>query len=130
AQKDGLGGAGGGVAPTLSPPGPGPGPRLRGIAKAQRRARNIQVHFDTPEVQRQAGRLGASDTLNSTRLPDFLLETEDNYGGSKTNFFPERSFPPDLSLVGSRLPRRLTVGLHDNAPADRPLIGPAHHAYL
>jgi hypothetical protein len=130
AHKDVISAAADHVVADLSHLRPADLPRLVAIVEDQVRGRHLQVHFDNPEVQRQAGRLGASDALNSTRLSDFLLETEDNYGGSKANFFLDRSFRLDLSLIGSRLRHSLTVDLHDRAPADRPWIGPDYSAYL
>jgi hypothetical protein len=104
--------------------------RLVRIVQDMVRGRHLQVHFDDASVQRQALRLGASDTLNPQRAEDFLLETEDNYGGSKANYFLYRTFSLDLARRGAILHHRLTIDLHDGAPADKPFIGPHYYAYV
>jgi hypothetical protein len=105
-------------------------PRLVNIVQEQVRGRHFQAHFNRPAVQSQAGRLGATDVVDPGGSPDFLLETEDNYGGSKSNYFMERSYHLALSIQGPRLHHQLTIDLHDGAPYDRPWIGPHYFAYL
>jgi Protein of unknown function (DUF4012) len=105
-------------------------PRLIEIVRQQALGRHLQAHFENGAVQRAAGRLGLSDSLNPSGRTDFLLETEDNYGGSKANYFLDRTFRLDLSRSDSALVHRLTVDLRDAAPADRPYIGPHYYAYV
>ena len=92
--------------------------------------RHVQAHFDNPAAQESANRLGVTDALNPRGASDFLLETEDNYGGSKANHFMARRYELALSHVGPTLVHRLTVDLVDRAPADRPWIGPHYTAYV
>jgi hypothetical protein len=105
-------------------------PRLLSIVQDQVRGRHLQVHFNRTGVQSQAGRLGATDVVDPAGAADFLLETEDNYGGSKSNYFLERAFHLNLSVEGSHLHHQLTIDLHDGAPYDRPWMGPHYYAYL
>ena len=130
AHKDVIAAAAAQVVAGLSHLKPADLPRLLGIVQDMTRARHLQVHFDSAGVQHEAGRLGATDALDPTGAGDFLLETEDNYGGSKANYFLERGFTLELSRSGSLLHHRLTVDLHDRAPVDEPYIGPHYYAYL
>lgn len=104
--------------------------KLVRIVEGMVRSRHLQIHFDQPGVERQAARLDSTDTLNPLGMPDFMMETEDNYGGSKSNFYLQRKFRLDLTRTGSVLQHRLTVDLHDGAPADRVYDGPHYYAYL
>ena len=81
-------------------------------------------------MQEQAARLGFSEVLNPRKAADFMLETEDNYGGSKSDYFITRSFHLELTHTGSILQHRLTITLHDGADANRPYDGPQYYAYL
>jgi hypothetical protein len=109
---------------------PGDLTKLVGVVQDMVRGRHLQVHFDAPGVQQQAARLGFSELLNPQKAADFLLETEDNYGGSKSDYFITRAFHLELTHTGPVLQHRLTVTLHDGAPADRPYDGPQYYAYL
>jgi len=130
AHKDVIAAAAAQIVASLSHLPPGDLTKLVGIVQDMVRGRHLQVHFDQAEVQQQAGRLGFSEVLNPRKAADFLLETEDNYGGSKSNYFIQRTFQLDLTHTGSLLHHRLTVTLHDGAPADRPYDGPHYYAYL
>jgi hypothetical protein len=105
-------------------------PKLVQILEGMVRGRHLQVHFDQAAVEHETGRLGATEVLNPRQAADFLLETEDNYGGSKANFFLDRKFSLELTQSGGVLQHRLTIDLHDRAPADKPFIGPHYYAYL
>jgi Protein of unknown function (DUF4012) len=130
AHKDVIAAAAAQIVAGLSRMKPADLPRLLRIVEDMTRARHLQVHFDDAGVQREAARLGATDVLNPAGAGEFLLETEDNYGGSKANYFLERRFTLDLSRSGPVLHHLLTVDLHDRAPADKPFIGPHYYAYL
>jgi hypothetical protein len=130
AHKDVIAAAATQIVTSLSHLPPGDLTRLVGIVQDMVRGRHLQVHFDQDVVQQQAGRLGFSEVLNPQKAADFLLETEDNYGGSKANYFIQRTLQLDLTHAGSLLHHRLTVTLHDGAPADRPYDGPHYYAYL
>jgi Protein of unknown function (DUF4012) len=130
AHKDVIAAAAAQIVAALSHLSPADLSRLARIVQDQVRGRHLQVHFENEDVQRQAARLGASDVVNPAGAADFLLETEDNYGGSKANFFIDRTFRLELSRSGSRLAHRLTVDLHDGAPPDKEFIGPHYTAYL
>jgi hypothetical protein len=130
AHKDVIAAAAAQIVASLSHLPPGDLTKLVGIVQDMVRGRHLQVHFDAPGVQQQAGRLGFSEVLNPQKAGDFLLETEDNYGGSKANYFIQRAFQLELIRSGSLLQHRLTVTLHDGAPADRPYDGPHYYAYL
>jgi Protein of unknown function (DUF4012) len=130
AHKDVIAAAAAQIVASLSHLPPNGLGKLVGIVQDMIRGRHLQVHFDDAGVQQQAGRLGFSELLNPRHDADFLLETEDNYGGSKANYFIQRSFQLDLSHTGPLLQHRLTVTLHDGAPPDRPYDGPQYYAYL
>jgi len=130
AHKDVIAAAAAQIVSSLSHLPPNGLSRLVGIVQDMIRGRHLQVHFDAPGVQKEAGRLGFSEVLNPQHADDFLLETEDNYGGSKANYFIQRGFQLELSQTGSTLHHRLTVTLHDGAPPDRPYDGPQYYAYL
>lgn len=130
AHKDVISAAAGEVVARLSHLPPASLPKLVGIVQEMVRGRHLQLHFDSASVERQTGRLGASEVLNPTGAADFLLETEDNYGGSKANYFLQRRFRLDLTHSSSLLQHRLTVDLHDGAPPDTGTVGPHYYAYL
>jgi hypothetical protein len=129
-HKDIIAAAATQIVSSLSHLPPGDLTKLVGIVQDMVRGRHLQVHFDAPGVQQQAARLGFSEVLNPQKAGDFLLETEDNYGGSKSDYFITRAFRLELTRTGSVLQHRLTVTLHDGAPADRPYDGPQYYAYL
>jgi hypothetical protein len=104
--------------------------RLLQIVQEQVRARHLQVFFNNPAVQAQTGRLGFTDTLNPRRAGDFMLETEDNYGGSKADYFIERDYSVALSRSGSGLRHQVTIDLTDRAPPEQSAIGPHYYAYV
>src|SRR5215472_3058293 len=122
AHKDVIAAAAAQIVAGLSHLPPADLPRLVRLVQDMVRGRHLQVHFDAPAVQRETIRLGATDAFNPGRAPDFLLETEDNYGGSKANYFLQRTFRLELSRSGALLQHRLTIDLHDDAPADLPFI--------
>lgn len=130
AHKDVISAAAAQIVAHLSRLPPGDLPNLFRIVQVMVRGRHLQLHFDSPSVERESARLGATDVLNPESASDFLLETEDNYGGSKANYFLQRRFRLDLTRSGDLLEHRLTIDLHDGAPADRPFIGPHYYAYL
>jgi len=129
-HKDVISAAAGQIVAGLSHLPPADLPRLVRIVADMVRARHLQVHFNSADADRAAARLGATDLLNPLGSSDFLLETEDNYGGSKANYFLQRRFRLVLTRSGAALHHSLTVDLHDGAPADRPWIGPDYYAYL
>jgi hypothetical protein len=129
-HKDVISAAAAKIVASLSHLPPNELPRLVTTVEQMVQGRHLQLYFDAPVVESQIGRVGATDTLNPRRASDFLLETEDNYGGSKSNYFITRKFTLALSQTGSVLHHKLTVDLHDAAPADRPYIGPQYYAYL
>jgi hypothetical protein len=104
--------------------------RLLQVVVDQVRNRHLQVYFNNPAIQAQAARLGFTDSLNPRHAADFMLETEDNYGGSKADYFVERRYTMALSRTGSQLHHRVTIDLTDRAPADKPWIGPHYYAYV
>ena len=130
AHKDVISAAAAQVVSGLSHLSPKDVPKLLRIVHDMVRGRHLQVHFDDASIQREALRLGVTETLNPQRATDFLLETEDNYGGSKANFFLRRTFGLDLTRSDSVLHHRLTIDLHDGAPADKQFIGPHYFAYV
>jgi hypothetical protein len=130
AHKDVIAAAAAQIVSSLSHLPPASLTKLVGIVQDMVRGRHLQVHFNDAAVQQQAGRLGVSDVLNPQHAADFLLETEDNYGGSKANYYIQRSFELDLTHSGSALQHKLVVSLHDGAPPDRPYDGPQYYAYL
>jgi hypothetical protein len=129
-HKDVIAAAAAQIVTSLSHLAPNELSRLVRIVQDMIRGRHLQVHFDAGGVQHEASRLGFSEVLNPRKATDFLLETEDNYGGSKSNYFIQRAFRLELTHFGSTLQHRLTVTLHDRAPADRPYDGPHYYAYL
>ena len=129
-HKDVISAAAGQIVAGLSRLPPADLPRLVRIVADMVRARHLQVHFNSADADRAAARLGATDVLNPLGSSDFLLETEDNYGGSKANYFLQRRFRLVLTRSDAALHHSLTVDLHDGAPADRPWIGPDYYAYL
>ncbi len=130
AHKEVIAAAAGQVVSGLSHLTPSDISKLVRIVQDMVRSRHLQGHIDSTAVERETGRIGATEVLNPQGMADFLLATEDNCGGSKANHFVQRRFGLDLSRSGSLLQHRLTVDLHAGAPADRPYIGPHYFAYL
>jgi len=130
AHKDVISAAAAKIVSGLSHISPANVPKLLRTVQDMVRGRHLQVHFDAPGVQHEALRLAATDTLNPLQATDFLLETEDNYGGSKSNYFLRRTYQLDLSRSGPLLHHQLTIDLHDGAPADKQYIGPHYFAYV
>jgi hypothetical protein len=129
-HKDVIAAAATQIVSSLSHLPPGDLTKLVGIVQDMVRGRHLQVHFDDETVQQQAARLGFSEVLNPQKAADFMLETEDNYGGSKSDYFITRGFRLELTHTDSVLRHRLTVSLHDGADANRPYDGPQYYAYL
>jgi hypothetical protein len=104
--------------------------RLLGVVQDQVRGRHLQVHLNDPAIQHEAERLGVTDTLNPRHAGDFLMETEDNMGGSKANAFLDRHYHLTLTRSGPALRHELVVELLDRAPADKPWIGFHYFTYV
>lgn len=104
--------------------------RALDLIAAQFARRHLQAHFDVPAAAEAARRLGLSDEFSPSGPEDFLLETEDNYGGSKANHFLDRRYLLTLSRDGATLHHRLVVDLTDRAPANLREIGPHYFAYV
>lgn len=104
--------------------------RALDLVAAQFARRHLQVHLDVPVAAEAARRLGLSDGFSPSGPEDFLLETEDNYGGSKANHFLDRRYELTLARAGSTLHHRLVIDLTDRAPADLREIGPHYFAYV
>jgi hypothetical protein len=100
------------------------------ILQDQVRTRHLQVYFNDPAVQAHTARLGVTDKLNPKQAGDFMMETEDNYGGSKANHFVERQFHLTLSRAGSTLHHQVVIDLVDRAPPEKAEIGPHYYSYL
>jgi Protein of unknown function (DUF4012) len=100
------------------------------VVGAQFARRHLQVHLDVPVAAEAARRLGLSDAFRPSGPEDFLLETEDNYGGSKANYFLDRRYQLTLSRTSETLHHRLAIDLTDRAPADQRPIGPHYFAYV
>ena len=92
--------------------------------------RHLQVHLEPAAAAEAARRLGLSDAFAPAGGADFLLETEDNYGGSKANYFLDRRYHLTLTRIGATLHHRLVVDLTDNAPPDQRYIGPHYFSYV
>jgi Protein of unknown function (DUF4012) len=78
--------------------------------------RNLQVYFNDPAAQAEMDRFGWTGTLNPTHAVDYMMETEANLGGTKANYFVNRSYTLTLSHVGDALHHVVAVDVTDNMP--------------
>jgi hypothetical protein len=104
-------------------------PRVVEMVRQAAIQKHLQLYFNAPSAQAFAADLGWANEF-APPTPDFILETEDNYGGSKSNHFLQRDYRLELSRTGQLLHHRLVVDLDDRAPADRPYDGPHYFAYV
>ncbi len=78
--------------------------------------RHVQVSFRNASDQGLLNRFGWYDTMNPTQSKDVIMETEDNLGGDKVNYFVTRQFTVTLTRQGNFLHHKVVVHLVDNAP--------------
>lgn len=77
---------------------------------------HFQVYFDNTAAQREMSKLGWSKAVNPTGASGFLMETEDNFAGAKSNAFLTRGYTVQLSRTASGVHHRVTVDLYDRTP--------------
>lgn len=78
--------------------------------------RHLQSYFNNASVQAEMDRFGWSGIVNPTQLPNYMMEVESNYGGSKANYFVVRHYTVVLTRRGSLLHHQVTVDLVNNIP--------------
>jgi hypothetical protein len=96
------------------------------------RRRQVQAHAGSPQVQVLFASLGLRSGLGagSGLGQEFLMETEDNYGGSKANAFVKRSFELTLTGSGDRLHHHLVVDIANHAPPPTDWLGTHYYSYV
>jgi uncharacterized protein DUF4012 len=100
-------------------------PQLIQILNGAASQRHMQVHFNNGLAQSEMSRLGWTGALNAAQIPDFFMETEDNFGSNKANHFISRHYTVTLSKNGSSLHHHVVIDIND------PPGGPAwyNHGY-
>jgi hypothetical protein len=78
--------------------------------------RHLQLYFNNPEAESAIRKLGWGGQLNPASAPDFMYEMESNFGGTKANFFIDRSYDLTLSMQNGLLHHRLLVSLKNSTP--------------
>jgi hypothetical protein len=92
-------------------------PALISLLNSAVAGRHIQVAFNRPVVDSAMQSFGWSGALNPQKAGDFMMETEDNMGGTKVNYYLTRHYTVDLISNGQVLHHRVAVDLQDNTPS-------------
>lgn len=101
-------------------------PALIQVLNAAVSDRHLQLSFNAPVAQKEMARGGWASALNPQNAHDFMLETEDNFGGVKSNYFLTRHYTVDLSQVGSSLHHHVVIDFAQQGP---PRDTPFYSAY-
>ena len=115
-HKSVLAAAAGPLIGRLSTLSPEQWPKLAEVMNAAIASRHLQVDFNDAAVENEMVRFGWSAGVNPAQAKDFILETEDNFGGNKTNHFIARHYNLTLTKQGNQLHHTITIDLADNAP--------------
>lgn len=91
--------------------------------------RHLQAYFNSPAAEAAMRKFGWSGDLNPLRTTDFLMETEDSYGGTKANQFVSRAFDLTLIRKGEMLHHHLVLRVDDRPPAITIPFGFHYHFY-
>ncbi len=73
--------------------------------------RHIQAYFTNAGVEAEINRVGWSGVLNPAQSSEWFMETEDNYYGTKDNYFLARHFVLNITRIANILHQSLQVGL-------------------
>jgi len=91
-------------------------PTLIGALNALAAERHIQAYFNNPHVETEIDRVGWSGSLNPTEAQDYMIEVEDNYIGTKANYFLTRNYAVVLSRIGNTLHHEVVVSFINGTP--------------
>ncbi|HEX6548668.1 MAG TPA: DUF4012 domain-containing protein [Candidatus Dormibacteraeota bacterium] len=97
-----------------------PPPAWPGLLTALNKAaqeHHMQVSFNNQSVQDQMAKFGWTQTLNPLKAPDFAMDVESNFGGTKANHFLTRRFDVTLAKQGDSLHHKVVVQLDENLNA-------------
>jgi hypothetical protein len=80
--------------------------------------RHFQVFFNNPAAQDEMVKYSWAQTLNPLKAPDFMMDVESNFAGTKANHFITRTFDINLNRRGAVVHHTVTVNLLEdlNAP--------------
>jgi Protein of unknown function (DUF4012) len=104
-------------------------PALIGALGDLAAARHLQAYFNNPSVEAEMDRYGWSGVLNPTQAADFMMEVESNLGGTKANYFVNRTYTVSLTRNGDTLHHKVTVDVIDNMPNSY-TSGAYYHGYM
>ena len=88
--------------------------------------RHMQASFNSSTVESAIARFGWSPSLNPQKAADFMMETEDNFGGNKANQFVARHYTVTLTQAASTLHHHVVIDLAHSGP---PVYTPWYSAY-
>jgi hypothetical protein len=95
-------------------------------------ARHLQVYFNSDGIEQEIARVGWSGSMNVAGATDYMMEVENNLGGTKANYFVTRHFTVELTRSGATVHHKVTVDLIDNMPSSsRPgFTGDFYRSYV
>lgn len=79
--------------------------------------RHLQAFFNNSAAEQEMQRLGWSGELNPVRSPDYMMEVESNYGGTKANYYLERHYTVVLSARDGVLHHQVVIDLINRTPS-------------
>ncbi len=78
--------------------------------------RHIQAYFTNAGVEAEMDRVGWSGVLNPAKTGEWFMETEDNYYGTKDNYYIARQFVVTLTRSGGVLHQSVQVNITNRTP--------------
>lgn len=109
---------------------PGKWAQLMTALNAAAAERDLQIYFNNPAAQEEMSRFGWTGSQNPQKSADYMMEVESNFGGTKANFFVERSWDVTLTQEGGTLRHHVVVDLRDSMPAGRYEGGTYYRFYV
>ena len=91
-------------------------PKLADVLNRAILARHLQVYFNNASLEKAMRGFGWSPDVNPRNATDFMLETEDNYGATKTNHYVTRAYTVTLTKTNGGLHHKIVVDITDSAP--------------
>jgi hypothetical protein len=79
-------------------------------------SRHLQAWFANGDAQKAIDQYGWSAVMKPKAATDYMMETEDNLGGTKANYFMDRHYKIELTRNGGTLHHKMSVQVWDNMP--------------
>jgi uncharacterized protein DUF4012 len=91
-------------------------PALIGALNGLASARHVQAFFNNSDVENEIERVGWSGTVNPVGDADYMLEVENNYVGTKANYFLTRKYVVTLTRRSDLLHHEIKVTFANGTP--------------